>query len=127
VRALIDRARALEEGFGEGALDEALVTLEGLPPAMGGSPERARRHFQRALELSGGKRPSVFVTLAMAVSLPAQDRAEFERLLEQALAVSPDADPSNRLATLVAHQRARTLRDRLDALFPPAEPEGSKP
>ena len=52
VRALMDRALDLDEGFGDGAIHEVLVVLESVPEAMGGSTERAREHFERAVELS---------------------------------------------------------------------------
>ena len=58
-------------------------------------------------------------TLASSVALPAQDRAEFVRLLEQALAIDPSADRRHRLANLIAQKRARDLLARVDELIPP--------
>ena len=52
-----------------------------------------------------------------ACRVPAQDRAEFESLLKQALAVDPEKDPSTRLVTLVQQRRARALLDHIDTLF----------
>jgi hypothetical protein len=46
-----------------------------------------------------------------------QDRAEFERLLKEALAIDPEKDPSNRLVILVTQRRARVLLDRADEKF----------
>ena len=123
VRALMSRALALHQDFRQGAIHEALITLEGVPATMGGSPDRARWHFSKALELSKGQRPSVFVTLATSVALPAQDRLEFQSLLSRALAVNPDADPSNTLVTLITQRRARALQGRLDTLFAPQDGE----
>lgn len=122
VRALLGRALALDESHDEGALHEAMISVEGLPRAMGGSPERARAHFQRALELSGGKRASLYLKLAESVSVPAQDRAEFEHLLGLALAVDLDAAPEQRLANRITMGRARHLLATIDELFlPPLE------
>ena len=117
VRALLERALALDEGFERGAIHEIFIALETVPEAMGGSPARARRHFERAVELSGGRSASPYVALALGVALPAQDRAEFVRLLEQALAVDPDAEPRLRLANLIAQRRARFYLDRVDELI----------
>lgn len=117
VRALIERAAALDEGFEGGSLHEALILLEALPEAMGGSPERARLHFERAVELSGGARPGPFVSFAQSVSVLKQDRREFNELLERALAIDPDRLPAQRLATLVTQRRARALLARQDDLF----------
>jgi hypothetical protein len=57
------------------------------------------------------------VSLAMGVAEPAQDRAEFESLLKQALAIDPEKDPSTRLVTLVQQRRAQALLDHIDTLF----------
>jgi predicted anti-sigma-YlaC factor YlaD len=126
VRALMDRALALDETYGEGAIHEALITLEAVPQAMGGSPERARRHFERAVELSKGRSAGPYVTLAASVSIGAQDRAEFVRLLEQALAIDPDAHPPIRLANLITQRRARHLLARVDELFAEPAPRESR-
>jgi predicted anti-sigma-YlaC factor YlaD len=128
VQALMARALALDEDWGGGAIHSALISLEALPEIMGGSPARARRHFDRAVELSKGLDPGPYVTLAASVAQPAQDRAEFERLLTQALAIDPDAAPEIRLPSLIAQKRARHLLARVNELFfEPAAPERNAP
>jgi hypothetical protein len=122
VRALLARCLALDETWREGLLHEALLAVEALPAAMGGSRERARAHYQRALELSGGHRADLYVKSAESLALPAQDRAEFERLLGLALAVDLDGAPGARLANRLAQERARQLLAQADDLFlPPLE------
>ena len=76
-----------------------------------------RGHFERSLALSGGVRASLFVSFAENACVPAQNKAEFQALLEKALAVDPDADLDNRLANLVAQRRARWLLNHIDDLF----------
>jgi predicted anti-sigma-YlaC factor YlaD len=127
VRALLERALALDGDWERGAIHAALISLDAVPDAMGGSRERARRHFERAVELSGGDSAAPYVSYAVGVAQPDGDRAGFERLLGQALAVDPDRDPSQRLANLVVQRRARHLLDRTDALFPGAQAEGNAP
>lgn len=117
VRALADRALALDESWNKGALHEMFISLESVPEALGGSPDRARQHFKRAVELEHGLSPGPYVALALGVSVGAQDRAEFESLLKQALEIDPDKDPSNRLVTLIQQRRARALLDHIDTLF----------
>ena len=116
VRALLERALELEPGWDDGALHEAMISLESVPAVLGGSEERARWHFQRAVELSGGVKAGPYVALA-GIARSNQDRAEFETLLEAALAIDPDAAPEIRLANLIAQRRARLLLDRADELF----------
>jgi predicted anti-sigma-YlaC factor YlaD len=116
VRALVERALALDETWRQGSLHELMITLDSVEQ-LGGSVERAREHFRRAVELRGGTSPSPYVALAVGVSQPKQDRAEFEQLLNQALAIEPDKDKSNRLTTIITQRRARALLDQIDSLF----------
>ena len=118
VRALAERAMALDETWSHGTLHEMFVSLDSLPPALGGNPERARMHFTKAVELQKGLSPGPYVALALGVVVPAQDRAEYEKLLNEALAIDPAKDPSNRLVTLVQQRRARALLDQIDTRIP---------
>jgi predicted anti-sigma-YlaC factor YlaD len=118
VRALADRAIALDETWSRGTLHEMFVSLDSLPPALGGNPERARTHFAKAVELQKGLSPGPYVALALGVVVPAQDRAEYEKLLNEALAIDPEKDPSNRLVALVQQRRARALLDQIDTRIP---------
>ena len=116
VRALVDRALALDPDWTKGAIHEALISIESLE-SLGGNPDKAREHFARAVELQNGKSPSPYISLAMGVSVARQDRAEFVKLLEQALAIDPESDPNNRLVILVGQRLARALVARTDSLF----------
>jgi predicted anti-sigma-YlaC factor YlaD len=92
--------------------------------AEGDPYERARRRYERAVELSGGTQAGPHVSLAEAVCIPTEDRAEFLRLLDAALAVDTDAAPESRLANLVMQDRARWLKARVDDYFlPPLDEE----
>jgi predicted anti-sigma-YlaC factor YlaD len=117
VQALIRRALALEEAFSMGAIHEVMITLESLPPEMGGDRERARRHYERAIELTNGNAAGPHVSYAMGILLPQQKRAEFEALLKKALDVDVDREPKLRLANVLAQQYARYLLDHLDDFF----------
>ena len=70
-----------------------------------------------AVELSGGRQASPYVTFAESVSVPNQDRGEFVQLMETALAIDPNAAPSFRLVNLISQRRARVLLDRIDEFF----------
>ena len=117
VQALMGRAVSLDEAFDHGALHGVLITLSSLPESMGGSPEQARVHFERAVELSQGLSVGPYVSLAESVVVAEQDWREFRDLLETALGIDPDAAPSIRLLNTIGQQRAQWLLDRIDLYF----------
>lgn len=117
VRALAEKALALNETWSNGALAELMITLESQGEALGGSEARARQHFARAVEIQRGLSPGPYLALATGVVKSKQDRAEFAALLEQALAIDPEHDPDHRLTTLIAQRRARLLLNRIDDFF----------
>jgi len=115
---MIHRALDLDEGYGRGALYDFLIAYDGGRPASaGGSVERARADFDKALAFAGGTRAAPYVTFAETVSVASQNRAEFVKLLNEALAVDPNRVPEQRLANLIAQKRARWLLGRADELF----------
>jgi len=125
VRALMNRGLVVDPDFDGGSIHEAMIVIEAAPAMMGGSMERARAHFEQALALSRGRRASTYVTMAENVSVQTQNRKEFVKLLDKALAVDPDADPPNRLANLIVQKKARWLLERADELFIEAPTEAS--
>ena len=113
--ALIGRVLELDESYDGGAAHEFFIAYEGGRP--GGSAAQARRHYARALSLSGGQRGSVHLSLAEAVALPAQDLAEFRSLIAATLAVDPEAVAELRLINSLAQRRAAWLESQIPDLF----------
>jgi predicted anti-sigma-YlaC factor YlaD len=124
--ALIDRALELDESFDHGAIHGFLISYESARQGASGDPnERARAHFERAVALTDGQSASPFVSYAEAVAVAKQDRAEFQSVLERALAIDPDSKPEWRLANLIMQRRARWLLSMEDDLFIDASSDGS--
>jgi hypothetical protein len=117
IRALLTRALKLDEAWSDGTIHEAMIAVEGLPALLGGSVARARSHFDRAVALTGGQSAFAFVTLATSVAAPARDRAEFEKVLKQALAIDVSKRPTIKLANLIAQRRARFLLANVDRVL----------
>jgi predicted anti-sigma-YlaC factor YlaD len=116
--ALVDRALQLDEAFDSGAIHVFLVTYEmSRPGGASAAVSRARRHYERSVQLSHGLMASPHVALAEAVSVKEQNRPEFKALLEKALAIDADAKPDWRLQNLISQRRARWLLARTDELF----------
>lgn len=127
VEAMVRRVSELDEGFEGGAVPEFLITFEAARTDIGAAEQQKlmRQHFNRAIELSKGRRAGTYVSYAENACLPAQNAAEFKQMLQTALAVEADADPEHRLATLVAQRRARWLLDHMGELFLESVPKGS--
>jgi predicted anti-sigma-YlaC factor YlaD len=120
VQVLIDRALALDEGWNGGAIHGFLINYEMVRPGNGADAgARARRHFERAQQLAHGQLAAPYVSLAESVSVPENNRGEYETLLRKALAVDVDANPDWRLENLVMQRRARWLLGRIDDVFLP--------
>jgi predicted anti-sigma-YlaC factor YlaD len=118
VQALIDRALALDEDFDSGAIHAFLIAYEpSRPGAARDADQRVEQHFARAVELSHGLLASPYVTLAETLCTQNQDRARFDALLAQALAVDVGARREWRLENAVAQERARWLLAHADRWF----------
>jgi predicted anti-sigma-YlaC factor YlaD len=126
VEMIVNRIAELDETYDNGAIPEFLITLEAARSGVKLEDQEAamRKHFDRALEISKGKRAGTYVSFAENASVPAQNVTEFQALLEKALAIDVNADPDNRLANIVAQRRARWLLQHKSDLFVDAAAKG---
>lgn len=117
VKALMKRVAELDETIDHGGAHLYLGVFETLfPPAMGGKPEVGREHFEKAIELSGGRHLLTKVMFAENYARLVFDRELHDRLLGEVLG----ADPKVRGLTLintVAQGRARLLMESADDYF----------
>jgi predicted anti-sigma-YlaC factor YlaD len=118
VEALITRAAELDPDYEAGAIDTFLIRYEASRASIAkGSEQRARSHFSRAVAQSHARLATPYVAAAEALSVPAQNRKEFDEFLNEALAINPDAEPRWRLENILAQRRARWLAAHADDLF----------
>lgn len=118
IAALLDRALELDESWSQGTLHEFSLAFDGARP--GGTTKEAQAlHYARALELSKGLRPSVKVSWAEQVLVPAQDKKAFVALLQEVAAFDLDqpAARDSRLANAIAKRRARFLLAHVEDLI----------
>jgi hypothetical protein len=109
VQAVLERALALDEGYENGAVHGYLGILNSLrPPALGGKPDVAREHFERAVALSGGRDLSIKVEYAKRYARLVFDQELHDRLLTDVLNAPVDA-PRMTLFNVMARQEAQTL------------------
>ncbi len=117
VEALARRALELDEGWELGSIHEFFVSWEAARASIGGSLERARGHYDKALAFSRGRRAFPYLTFAESVCVVRQDRGQFREMLDKALAVDVSRKDAQRLANLLAQKRARFQLGRVDELF----------
>ena len=117
VEAALRRCLALDEGYRGGSAHTLLGILLTLrPPALGGKPEEARKHFERALQLSDGRDLSVKVEMARSYARLIYDRELHDRLLKEVLAADPKA-PGLTLTNVLAQRQAKQLLESADQYF----------
>ena len=109
VEAVLERALAIDETYENGAIHGYLGVLNSLrPPAVGGKPDVARAHFERAIELSHGLDLSIKVEYARRYARLVFDQELHDRLLTEVLS-SPAESPGYTLFNVLAKQEAESL------------------
>ena len=117
VQLLLARVLELDEEYERGSAHTfmgVLLTLR--PPALGGQPEEARAHFERAIALSGGRDLSVKVEYARSYARMLYERDLHDRLLTEVLEADPRA-PGLTLTNTLAQRQARELLASADDYF----------
>lgn len=115
--ALLEHCVELDETYdqGGGHLYLAILATQ-LPPSLGGKPEKGRRHFERARQLSNGHNLMVDVSMARYYARIIFDRELHDRLLQNVLADTGDY-PGFTLINAYAHQQATKLLSESDEYF----------
>jgi hypothetical protein len=109
VEAAMMRTLALDETYERGAVHGYLGILNALrPPALGGKPDVARAHFERAIELSSGRDLSIKVEYARRYARLVFDQELHDRLLTDVMNAPVDA-PLYTLFNVLAKQEAESL------------------
>ncbi|MGC4118215.1 MAG: TRAP transporter TatT component family protein [Myxococcales bacterium] len=118
VEALMGRALELDETWSAGSIHEFYVTYDNSRgEAVGGGLKKAKAHYDRALELSKGKKVGALVSWVESVAIQTQDRKLFDELLDKVLAFNVDEEPRFRLVNLISQRRARFLKAHVDDYF----------
>jgi len=116
--AMMKKAYELDENYNSGTLDEFFLLLYGaLPDGMGGDPEQALVHYQKALEKTKGRSAGPYVSYAQTIAVKNQDYEAFKANLDKALAIDPSDDPNNTLLTTISQRKARYLLEKAPDLF----------
>lgn len=87
------------------------------PPMLGGSPQKAKEHFDDAIRLTQERFLMGPVLEAQFYAVQVQDKALFYQLLQKVLETESSVLPEQKLANELAKERARILLDRIDSYF----------
>ncbi len=91
-----------------------MLTLR--PPALGGKPELAREHFEKAISLTGGRDLGAKVEYARGYAKLMYDRELHDRLLNEVMAADPDQHGLT-LSNILAQEDAAILLEEADDYF----------
>ncbi|RMG64307.1 MAG: hypothetical protein D6715_09915 [Calditrichaeota bacterium] len=118
VKAMMQRVLELDEGFFFGSAHLFFGSILGsIPRMLGGDPEKAREHFERALQLSQGKFLVAYVYSARYYAATTLNETLFDQYLNKVLEAPVDILPGYQLMTVVAKEKARRLMARKSELF----------
>ena len=116
-QALLERYLEINDGSDDGAIHNYLGILNTLLPAsLGGEPEKGRAHFERAIELSGGRDLGAKVEFAEGYARLLYERELHDALLDEVLAADP-VEPGLTLLNVLAQRRAEELLASADDYF----------
>jgi len=118
VLCLMERVMELDEGFYHGGPHLFMAVYHmSKPKAYGGDPERARRHFEKAFELSQGKFLMAHVLYAKYYARQTFDRELFVSTLEKVLDAPVDSVPELTLLNTMAKHQAKGLLEQVNDYF----------
>lgn len=87
------------------------------PKMLGGDPEKAKTHFERAHRVNGGKFLTAHLLEARYYAVAAQDQELFKSLLAKVKESEAGALPESRLADEVAKKKAAALLEKINDYF----------
>ena len=117
IEAAIRKVLELDDGYdGGGAHLYMGVLLNQRPPALGGKPEQGRKHFEKAIALSGGRNLMAKVMFAQSYARLVFNRDLHDRLLREVLAARVQA-PRLTLTNVLAQRRATDLLQQSAGFF----------
>ena len=116
--ACLKRVLELDERFFYGAPHILMgASLAARPPLLGGSPEKARIHFEQAMQESHKKFYLAQVYFAKYYAVRVQDRELFVRVLAEVIQGNPGELKEVCLINRVMQSRAQELAKRTEDLF----------
>ena len=118
VESIMRRAMELDEAYYYGGVHLFFgISCGSRSRMLGGNLDKAREHFDKAIEISSGNFLIVYFYKAKYYAIPIQDRSLFESLLQKVITSSSDLLPEQRLVNEVAKVKAKNLLYKIDEYF----------
>jgi len=109
IQVALDRMLALDERYASGAAHVwSGILLMLRPPSLGGKPELAKEHFDRALHISSGRDLGAKLAYAKSYAIGTYDKPLFDRLISEILEANPH-EPGLTLLNVLAQKQAKEL------------------
>lgn len=109
--AMLERAGELSPSFNNGSIWDVLTKFYvAAPESLGGGMDKAVVAYEKALRISEGKNPSIYITYATSFCIPRQDGRAFDEAIANALSIDAKANPENTLMFTISQNYARWLR-----------------
>lgn len=108
----------IDDTFDNGSPHELLISYYGsLPEGMGGSEEKARFHFQKAVEYSSNQKAAPYLALATSICISRQNIDEFKELLDKTMAIDTNEPSEYRLMNVLAQEKAAWYYEHIEDFF----------
>lgn len=118
VEAMLLRSVELDDTYYYGGAHAVLGAFyASRSKVLGGDPEKAKYHFDRAFEISGSRLLFVHLLYAQYYAYQVQDRDIFVETLERVIETPVGYFPEKNFANEVAKKKARELLEQVDTYF----------
>lgn len=115
---MLERVVEIDETFYYGSTHAALgAYYASLPKILGDNTLKAKQHFDKAFEISGGKMLLMYYLYAKFYAYQVQDRDLFVKTLEKIIQTPSDKYPDMAFANELAKRKAKILLDNVDMYF----------
>ncbi len=118
VEAMMNRILELNEAYYHGAIHASFGAFYGsMSKTMGGQPEKAKQHFEKAFELSGKNFLFFYFLYAKTYAVQIQDKQLFVNTLNKVITTPSDQIVEMTMANEIAKLKAKRLLENVDEYF----------
>jgi len=111
VQILMERVLEIDDSYFHGSTHLFFGSIWGIkPPMLGGDPEKAKEHFERNLEITGGKFLLTYVYYALYYAAKVLDEDLFNSFIDKIEKTRADILPGYQLLNVIAKKKVKYLK-----------------